>query len=93
MDMVRYDNLPLFITIEKGRRVGKIGLIDLEHIKELVQDPDNDFYQIQQFSRFKDLVRIFPYHLDLIKAEAEKIGLLEGDGWDLTGAAKRGENF
>ncbi len=28
---VRYDNLPLFVVEENGKREGKIGLIDLEH--------------------------------------------------------------
>ena len=33
-DMIRYDNLPLYIEEQKDKKVGKIGLIDLERIED-----------------------------------------------------------
>jgi hypothetical protein len=60
-DFVRYDNLPLYVVEEKGKKKGKIGLIDLEDVKN---EPN--------FKSVETLVRIFPLHLDVIKNEAIK---------------------
>lgn len=32
-DFVRYDNLPMYVIEENGKKKGKIGLIDLEHTR------------------------------------------------------------
>jgi|GEM_PF-1916787 hypothetical protein len=61
-DFVRYDNLPLYIVKENGKRKGMVGLIDLEH-KE--NRPQTEGFYV--------LARIFPLHVDLIKEEASKL--------------------
>lgn len=48
-DFDRYDNLPMYVVEEKGKKVGKIGLIDLEHVQK---SPN--------FQGLETLVRIFP---------------------------------
>jgi len=73
-DIVRYDNLPLYIVEEKG----KIGLIDLELFKP-----------IKDRNSLAVLARIFPYHLDIIKEEAEKLNMTI-DHKALDSAAERG---
>lgn len=62
-DIVRYDNLPLYI--EDG--VGKIGLIDLEGVfdRPLSEFPDRT-------DEIMILARIFPYHIEIILNEAKK---------------------
>lgn len=66
-DSVRYDNLPLYIEEENGVKKGKIGLIDLEHIRN---PHPCDYY----FRRgVLDLARIFPYHAGIIIDEAKKL--------------------
>ncbi|MFI5343681.1 MAG: hypothetical protein ACHQUC_05610 [Chlamydiales bacterium] len=65
-DVVRYDNLPLFIEEENGEKVGKIGLIDLETAWNVPR---------LSWSSLTELIRIFPYHLDLIIDEAQKHGI------------------
>lgn len=58
----RYDNVPLFIT-QDGKK-GKIGLIDLERFspKPIAGDLEG----------FRNLVDMFPYHLDIIIDEGRK---------------------
>lgn len=82
-DFVRYDNLPLYITEENGKKVGKIGLIDLEeaHTTNSVN-----------VSCFEIIARIFPYHVDIIKEETDKLNI-DVDEKRLIGAAKRGQSF
>lgn len=80
-DFVRYDNLPFFIVENEGKKLGKIGLIDLEHIQN---GPTSESLEV--------LVRIFPYHLDIIKEEAEKLHM-EIDNASLENAAKRGKKY
>ncbi len=63
-DTIRYDNLPLYIEEVNGIRTGKIGLIDLEHM-----------YEEPSAKGLATLVRIFPYHKDLIIEEATKLGI------------------
>lgn len=72
-DMIRYDNMPLYIEEEKGRNVGKIGLIDLEQIKE--QNSLSAVHQVPiiVYSPIKTLAIIFPWHGDIIKEEAAKL--------------------
>lgn len=64
-DFVRYDNLPLYITEEGGKQKGKIGLIDLEHFKDS-PEPEG----------LETLAKIFPLHLNIIKEEAQKLGMV-----------------
>jgi hypothetical protein len=67
---IRYDNLPLYI--ENG--VGKIGLIDLEHIVDTPSSPGNrDFGFSVPSSPSEILARIFPYHVDIIVEESNKL--------------------
>lgn len=80
-DFVRYDNLPLYIVEENGTKKGKIGLIDLEHLKSQ-----------PKISGLQDLARIFPYHADLIQEEAKKLRLTISDGW-LSGEEEAGKKF
>lgn len=80
-DIVRHDNLPLFIEEKEGKKKGKIGLIDLESAT-MEPSPKN----------LEDLVRIFPYHLDLIKEEATLLKM-EFDVDRLQQAASKGEKY
>lgn len=61
-DFIRYDKLPLYITEENGGKRGKIGLIDLEHTQEKSDS-----------NCLETVVRIFPYHFDLIIKEAANL--------------------
>ncbi|MFT4553867.1 MAG: hypothetical protein ACI9S8_002510 [Chlamydiales bacterium] len=72
-DFVRYDNLPLSLVKEQGKLVGKINLVDLEH--SLLGRPKEERELPQDFflDRVKDLVRIFPYHLQTIIEEAREL--------------------
>lgn len=79
-NLVRYDNLPLYIVEENGQKKGKIGLIDLEHTNE-------------PGTGFEDLARIFPYHLDIIKEELEALGIAVFDDSSLHTAAEKGDKF
>ena len=74
---VRYDNLPFYIAEENGQKRVKIGLIDLDG---------------GPASNLATLARIFPYHLDEIKDEAEKLGW-KFDESSLNDAAERGEKY
>jgi hypothetical protein len=80
-DYIRYDNLPLYLVEEGGKKVGKIGLIDLEHIKE---EPDAE--------GLATLVRIFPLHLDIIKEEAALLKM-EVNNFLLEDAATNGRIY
>ncbi len=62
--LIRYDNLPLYIVEKNGKSVGKIGLIDLEHMQK---KPSS--------AGLQTLARIFPYHLDIIIDEARSLGI------------------
>lgn len=78
-DIVRWDNLPLYIVKEKGQRKGKIGLIDLErcliqfnpriaglkNLRELLRNFPLQ-HRLANLKSLRELVRIFPYHFDLI---------------------------
>lgn len=77
-DFVRYDNLPMYVVEENGKKEGKIGLIDLEH----VQNGPNS-------QSLETLVRIFPLHLDVIKNEASKLKM-EVNEVSLDASAKKG---
>jgi hypothetical protein len=62
---VRYDNLPLYIEGKKG----KIGLIDLEGV---TMKTGNQTISVDDVVT---LIRIYPFHADLIKKEAAKFGV------------------
>lgn len=75
-DTVRYDNLPLFIVEKDGNAEGRIGLIDLEGV---VNEP--------KAYGLSTLIRIFPFHFDLIKEEAGKLNMkFENDACDVEAA-------
>lgn len=80
-DFVRYDNLPLYIIEEDGKKQGKIGLIDLEH-----------FSNGPSSQGLATLVRIFPYHLDVIKEEAHMLKMLVDD-IALAAYAEKGKQY
>ncbi len=80
-DHVRYDNLPLYVEEENGKKVGKIGLIDLEHMRDSPA-PEG----------LETLARIFPLHVDLILNEAAKLQM-EVDKDAVLAAAERGKKF
>jgi len=80
-DAVRYDNLPLYVVEEDGKKEGKIGLIDLESFRN-APDPEN----------FDVLARIFPFHLNLIKEEASKLKV-KVDHKTLEASAEKGTKF
>jgi hypothetical protein len=80
-DQVRYDNLPMYITEKNGKKEGKIGLIDLEHMEDKSQS-----YGLEK------LARIFPLHLDIIKNEAKKLKM-EINQDLLDAAAERGKKY
>ncbi len=71
-DTVRYDNVPLYI--ENG--VGKIGLIDLEHISYYPFSSKNRPSGSSAYtSPAQTLARIFPYHVDMIIEESNKLNM------------------
>lgn len=80
-DFVRYDNLPLFIEDSNGKKVGKIGLIDLEHMQNGSTS-----------NSLETLARIFPLHLDIIKEEAKNLHMKINNN-SLEAAAARGEKY
>ncbi len=66
--IVRYDNLPFYIVNENGKQEGRLGLIDLEGInvkKEVALDS----------AELARLIRIFPYHKEVIIEEALKLNV------------------
>lgn len=60
---LRYDNFPLYIEEMYGKRVGKIGLIDVEGAR------------FETEPRLEDLAKAFPLHQEIIKAEANRLGM------------------
>ncbi len=84
---IRYDNLPLYIVEKNGKRVGKIGLIDLESIQKL-ESRDN----LSHSKGLKTLAIIFPYHLDAIIEEANNLNM-EFNEKALQDAANEGKKF
>ena len=82
-DFVRYDNLPLYIE----KKVGKFGLIDLEHMENRSKGK-GDWYN----EELTTLVRIFPHHLDIIRDEAEKLKMKFSET-SLLESAKKGEKY
>jgi hypothetical protein len=76
---IRYDNLPLYIVEKNGKSVGKIGLIDLEHMQKKPNP-----------AGLQTLARIFPYHLDIIIEEANSLGII--NPIDLIIDKRSGEN-
>jgi hypothetical protein len=69
---VRYDNLPLYIVKQNGKKVGKIGLIDLERIR-----------MKPEVLGLADLARIFFCHAKIIEEEATKLKMNQNNR-DLT---------
>jgi hypothetical protein len=68
-DVVRFDNLVIYF---KGQRA-MIGLIDLEQLQmDLKAKPATD-KQLQE--RLSVLVRIFPYHEDVIREKAQELSI------------------
>ena len=63
-EFVRYDNLPLYKVSIDGVEQGRLGLIDLEHMGH-TQDGET----------LRSITRIFPYHHDIIKEEADRLGI------------------
>ncbi|MCP5506293.1 MAG: IQ calmodulin-binding motif-containing protein [Chlamydiales bacterium] len=80
-DFVRYDNLPMYVVEENGKKKGKIGLIDLEHMQK---DPNSQ--------DLETLVRIFPLHLNVIKNEANKLNMKVNKG-SLDASAEMGRKY
>ena len=80
-DSVRYDNIPLYTVEKKGKKVGCIGLIDLENI--LDENGPGDL---------ATLVRIFPLHLDCITEEATRLQMII-DRETLEEASKKGQKY
>ncbi len=85
-DVVRYDNLPLYIIEKDGEKEGKIGLIDLERIQDVEDSSSREL---------NTLVRIFPLHLDLIKKEAATLKMqLDQKSLDsLAASAEEGKKY
>ncbi len=67
-DIVRYDNLPLYIVTKDGQQEGRLGLIDLERF---VKKNEATLYS----EELAKLVRIFPYHKEVIVQEALKLNV------------------
>lgn len=66
--IVRYDNLPLYIVTKDGQQEGRLGLIDLERfVKKNESTLDSE--------ELAKLVRIFPYHKEVILEEALKLNV------------------
>lgn len=80
-DDVRYDNLPLYVVEENGKKTGKIGLIDLEYTQK---NPDPQ--------GLETLVRIFPFHLDVIRKEANALKM-EINECSLCSSAENGKKY
>jgi len=80
-DYVRYDNLPLYIVEIGGRKEGRIGLIDLEHI-----------HNSPSSKGLVTLGRIFPLHSDLIRDEAKKLNM-KVDENSFHAAVEKGRKF
>ncbi len=100
-DTVRYDNLPLYVEEKNGKREGKIGLIDLEHMKNKPHN-NSSYYGLEVAARMfsistnycglSALARIFPYHKDLIIEEATKLNV--STSWlSLSLDAYRGDKY
>lgn len=92
-NVVRYDNYPLYFVSEHGKKQGRIGLIDVES-SSISTDAKG----------LTNLVRMFPYHLNMIIEEADRMLLLNrGDNNlkkvmnyninDLKNAAEMGEKY
>jgi hypothetical protein len=80
-DFVRYDNLPMYVVEENGKKEGKIGLIDLEHMQEGSNSQG-----------LETLVKIFPLHLDVIKNEASKLKMKVNKD-SLDASAEKGRKY
>ena len=78
-DIVRYDNLPMYIVEKNGRKEGRVGLIDLERLQEAPSTRG-----------MSTVARIFPLHLDIIKDEASKLNV-ELDENSLNDATEKGK--
>ncbi|USE37207.1 DUF4116 domain-containing protein [Endozoicomonas sp. SCSIO W0465] len=61
----KYENLPLYSVKENGLKQGRIGLIDLEAF----------FHEESSGQTLPYLARIFPLHEDIIRDEADRLGL------------------
>ncbi len=78
---IRYDNLPFYIVENQGKKEGRIGLIDLENLREKPREDG-----------LETLAKIFPLHLKLIKEEATALGMKFDDKL-LKFYAKSGKDF
>lgn len=83
-DVVRWDNLPLYIEEKEGVKIGKIGFVDLEHISKATEESSARSYET--------LARIFPYHLPLLLEESKKLGLQVNEE-AMKKQAARGEKY
>lgn len=80
--LVRYDNLPWYVTDNNGVRQVRIALSDLERVKINYTVRDNDY-------KLGILTYIFPLHVEIIIAEAHR-SQLKIDEVVLRDAAKEG---
>ncbi|MBM3201036.1 MAG: hypothetical protein FJZ56_01340 [Chlamydiae bacterium] len=80
-NFVRYDNLPFLLIEEKGEIKANIALIDLDHVEF---KPNRKALQV--------LAKIFPYHLDIIKQEADRLNI-EIDHSMLSILASQGKKY
>ncbi len=84
-NVVRYDNMPLFIVEEKGKKIGKVALIDLERLKKKPSPT-------ALLMSLETLARIFPYHGNIIEEEAKKLGICVIKG-NMQRASERGKKY
>ena len=80
-DFVRSDNIPFYIVEKNGKKVARIGLIDLE---QCVEKPN--------LKGLETLVRIFPLHLKLVVKEATTLKI-EMDKACLKRASEKGKKY
>lgn len=89
-NVVRWDNLPLYIEEKDGIKKGKIGLVDLEHVAKNSLNEKNEWSDSAH--GYMDLARIFPYHLPILLEEIQKTGF-QIDENKMKEAAKKGETY
>lgn len=68
--LIKWDNIPLYISIENGNKTAKVGLIDLDNIE----------YEPNSREGLNCLVRMFPCHYEIIVNEAKALKLKFNDG-------------
>lgn len=84
LGIVRYDNIPFYLVEKSGKQEARIGLIDLEHFGLKKAGDPKDLW---------DLVRVFPYHLNIIQEEAQKLNYKITADLKLEHAATEGRQF